>query len=197
MAPQSRAIAVAVALSAAVLSACSDAATAPDVKPSAMAALESDLVRQRYAGYTPERAEQEGYARDRFCLDSASFGLPAERGAMGFHATKSSLLRGPIDAEHPQALLFDADGRVIGVEYEILAEAVPRAPELFGRTFSKLPKHAGVEHEHYALHVWFIDNPGGRFADFNPRLSCPVESTPRTSDYPGDPVVPEDHSGAH
>jgi hypothetical protein len=183
-------------LVAAVLAACSGGPSAPEAQPPTTAAFQTELVTQKYAGYTPERAEQEGYTRDKFCLDSASFGLPAQRGAMGFHATNSSLLRGPIDAERPQALLFDAAGRVIGVEYEILADAAPRAPELFGRTFSKLPPHAGVSHEHYALHLWFVDNPDGRFADFNPRLSCPAGSTPRAGG-PGDTPPPGEHGEGH
>jgi hypothetical protein len=175
------------------LTACSATPAAGPVTPSAGVAFETELVAQKYAGYTPERAEQEGYTRDKFCLDSASFGLPAQRGAMGFHATNSALLRGPIDPQRPQALMFDATGRVIGVEYEIVADAVPQAPQLFGRTFSKLPPHAGVEHEHYALHLWFIDNPEGRFADFNPRLSCPAGSTPAAG--PGDTPPPGEHQG--
>jgi uncharacterized protein YjeT (DUF2065 family) len=74
--------------------------------------------------------------------------------------------------------MFDAEGRVLGVEYEIMAEMVSEPPQLFGQTFTKLPPHPGVIHEHYALHVWFIDNPSGQFADFNPSVSCPPGSTP-------------------
>ena len=62
---------------------------------------------------------------------------------MGFHATNETLLRGPIDSNRPQALLFD----------------------------------------HYALHLWFIENPSGALADFKPSVSCPRvpsgQSTPR------------------
>jgi hypothetical protein len=184
---------VALVIISVMLTACSATPAARPATPSAGVALETELVAQKYAGYTPERAEQEGYTRDKFCLDSASFGLPAQRGAMGFHATNSALLRGPIDPQRPQALMFDATGRVVGVEYEIVADAVPQAPQLFGRTFTKLPPHAGVEHEHYALHVWFIDNPDGRFADFNPRLSCPAGSTPAAG--PGDTPPPGEHQG--
>jgi hypothetical protein len=100
---------------------------------------------------------------------------------MGYHATNESLLRGPIAAERPQAFMFDADGRILGVEYEITTDAVRAAPQLFGQTFKKLPPHPGVEHEHYALHVWFVDNPNGQFADFNPNVSCPPGSMPAAS----------------
>ncbi|HYP40708.1 MAG TPA: hypothetical protein VEX13_10150 [Chloroflexia bacterium] len=139
---------------------------------------EAEPVRARFASYTVEQAAREGYVRDEFCLDAASFGLPAERGAMGFHATNETLLRGPIDSNRPQALMFDAQGRVLGVEYEITTDAVSEPPSLFGQTFVKLPAHAGVEHEHYALHLWFIENPSGALADFNPSVSCPPGSTP-------------------
>ena len=116
--------------------------------------------------------------RDDFCLDATSFGQSAQQGAMGFHATNEGLLRGPIDMNRPQALMFDAQGRVLGVEYEVMTDAVSQPPSLFGRTFSKLPPHPGVQHEHYALHVWFVENPSGVFADFNPRVTCPPGSTP-------------------
>ncbi len=140
---------------------------------------EAEPVRARFESYTVERAAREGYARDEFCLDAAAFGQPAERGAMGFHATNEALLRGPIDSSRPQALLFDAQGRVLGVEYEVVTDAVTEPPRLFGQTFVELPAHAGVEHEHYALHLWFVENPDGALADFNPGVSCPPGSTPR------------------
>lgn len=140
---------------------------------------EAEPVRARFGSYTVEQAERDGYVRDNFCLDASAFGQPAEQGAMGFHATNETLLRGPIDRSRPQALMFDEHGRVLGVEYEIMADAVSEPPSLFGRTFAKLPAHAGVEHEHYALHLWFIENPNGAFADFNPSVSCPPGSTPQ------------------
>jgi hypothetical protein len=146
---------------------------------------EVEAVKQRYGAYTLARAEQEGCLRDPFCLNAESFGQPASRGAMGFHATNEALLRGPIAAERPQALMFDAEGRILGVEYEVTTDAVPAPPRLFGRTFAKLPPHPGVEHEHFALHLWLIDNPSGPFDDFNPRVSCPSGSTPPPAQAPG------------
>jgi hypothetical protein len=139
---------------------------------------EAAPVRARFASYTVEQAAREGYVRDEFCLDATAFGQSVEHGAMGFHATNETLLRGPIDSNRPQALMFDSEGRVLGVEYEVVADAVSDPPSLFGRTFGKLPAHAGVEHEHYALHLWFIENPNGALADFNPSLTCPPGSTP-------------------
>jgi hypothetical protein len=158
------------ALLAALLLGCS--------RSSAGLSPEAEAVKQQYGSYTLERAASEGYVRDPFCLDAAAFGQPAQQGAMGFHATNESLLRGPIDVNRPQALMFDAQGKVLGVEYEVMTDAVPEAPRLFGRTFAKLPSHPGVEHEHYALHLWFVENPAGPFADFNPKVSCPQQSAP-------------------
>ncbi len=146
--------------------------------PAAATSPESEQVRQQFGGYTVERAAQEGYALDAFCLDATAFGMPAELGAMGFHATNEALLRGPIDPARPQALMFDEHGNVLGVEYEVMADAVGEPPRLFGQTFVRLPGHAGVEHEHYALHLWFIDNPAGEFADFNPMVTCAAPHVP-------------------
>jgi hypothetical protein len=180
-----------------LLAACTAEQPAP---ASTSSSLDVDAATRAYVGYTLERAEREGYRRDSFCVDASDFGHDPGLGAMGFHATNASLLRGPIDANRPQALMFDADGQVLGVEYEIMASAVSEVPELFGRAFTKLPAHAGVSHEHYALHLWFVYNPSGRFADFNPRVSCPTDGlggqAPAT-DAPRSTVPPEDHNAAH
>jgi hypothetical protein len=154
--------------------------------PAATSSQDTEQVKQRYGSYTVEQAAQEDYLLDAFCLDATAFGMPAALGSMGFHATNDALLRGPIDPTRPQALMFDDQGTVLGVEYEVMVDAVPEAPQLFGQTFARLPGHAGVEHEHYALHVWFIDNPAGEFADFNPLLTCPATSTPaQAPEIPG------------
>lgn len=156
------------------------------------AALEIGALQQRFATYTLEEARRNGYEPDRFCLDAATFGLVPQLGAMGYHATDASLLRGPIAVDRPQALMFDGQGRLIGVEYEIMADAVKEPPLLFGRTFTKLPSHPGVSHEHYALHLWLVPNPSGRFADFNPSVSCPAGSSPAGTAVP----MPEPEHGA-
>lgn len=154
------------ALTVLVAGGCSAAAQVPP---------EAQAVKDKYGSYSLQQAASEGYARDEFCLDASTFGQPAQQGAMGFHATNEALLRGPIDRQRPQALMFDASGIVLGVEYEVTTDAVPEAPSLFGRTFTKLQPHAGVAHEHYALHMWFVENPSGAFADFNPKVSCPAQ----------------------
>lgn len=156
-----------------------------------------EAVKQKYGNYTVAQAEQEGYVLDSFCLNAESFGQQAELGAMGYHAINEDLLMGPIAVERPQAFMFDAEGRVLGVEYEIMADMVSEPPQLFGQTFTKLPPHPGVEHEHYALHVWFVDNPNGQFANFNPNVSCPPGSAP--SAYAGGMTIDNeaDHDQEH
>ena len=187
----------------ALLAACTAGQSAPLSSSAPLASspqLDVDAATQAFSGYTVERAEREGYKRDPLCLDASDFGHDPVLGAMGYHATNASLLRGPIDASRPQALMFDAHGQVLGVEYEIMADAVREAPKLFGRAFTKLPAHAGVSHEHYALHLWFVFNPSGRFADFNPRVSCPPESPSgqaTATEVPRSTVPPEDHNAAH
>ncbi|MPZ12955.1 MAG: hypothetical protein GEU73_00755 [Chloroflexi bacterium] len=153
--------------------------------PSAGIPPEAEAVRKRFGSHTVELAASEGYVRDEFCLDATSFGQSADQGAMGFHATNDTLLRGPIDLNQPQALMFDAHGRVLGVEYEVMVDAVSEAPRLFGQTFARLPAHPGVQHEHYALHLWFVENSTGALADFNPAISCPAGSTPPHGDGGG------------
>jgi hypothetical protein len=152
--------------------------TAETPAPGPSVALAVESVRERFAGYTLERARRDGYERDRLCLDALSFGQPGHLGAMGFHATNTALLRGPIAMDRPQAFMFDDQDRLLGVEYEIVTDAVREPPQLFGRVFAKLPAHPGVAHEHYALHLWFIPNPNGQFSDFNPSVSCPAGSAP-------------------
>lgn len=154
-------------------------------------AFEIDTLRARYAAYTLDEARRIGYEPDRVCLDAAAFGRPPQLGAMGFHATNTSLLRGPLVADRPQALVFDGLGRLLGVEYEILADAVREPPVLFGRTFTKMPTHAGMKDEHYALHLWLVPNPSGQFADFNPSLACPANTAP-AGPHPGTTPMGED-----
>jgi hypothetical protein len=145
---------------------------------------EAEAVKQQYGSYALQRAQSEGYVRDEFCLDAAALGQPAQRGAMGFHAADPSLLRGPIDANRPQALMFDVGGRILGVEYEVTTDAVRDTPRLFDRTFTRLTGHPGVQGDHYALHFWFVDNPSGPFDDFNPSVSCPAGTTPPPGGHP-------------
>lgn len=88
------------------------------------------MVKQTHSGCNPERAEREGFGCDPFCLQATAFGRPAAQGAMGVHATDEARLRGPIEVDRPQPIMFEADGRVLGVAYEVTTDAVSEAPEL-------------------------------------------------------------------
>jgi len=187
--------ALAAALLCGLATACTTSAQTSGPAPSGTGvdtAFAVDAVRSRFAGYTFGDASRNGYEPDRFCLDAAAFGRPPQLGAMGFHATNAALLRGPIAFDRPQALLYDGQGRMLGVEYEIAADAVRDPPVLFGRTFSKLPAHPPIQYEHYALHLWFIPNPSGQFADFNPSVACPLDSAPAAPHGPGSMPMDED-----
>lgn len=87
------------------------------------------MVKQTHSGCNPERAEREGFGCDPFCLQATAFGRPAAQGAMGVHATDEARLRGPIEVDRPP-IMFDADGRVLGVAYEVTTDAVSEGPEL-------------------------------------------------------------------
>jgi hypothetical protein len=156
----------------------------------AAAQVDPTAVQQRYADYTVDQAASEGFVLDPFCLDATSFDQPADLGAMGFHATDQRRTMGPIQADRPQAIIFDGDGNVVGVEYEVMADMVATPPQLFGHTFTRMGAHPGMDHEHYALHLWIVDNPAGEFADFNPGLACPPGSLP--DEVPVDMPMPMD-----
>jgi hypothetical protein len=185
----------AVLASSVLVLACAQPTAAPATSTDAIFLIDS--VRQRFSSVTIDEARRGGYELDRYCLDATSFGLARELGAMGYHATDVAILRGPIAVERPQALMFDATGRVLGVEYEVLTDAVKEAPRLFGRTFTKLPPHAGVAHEHYALHLWLVPNPAGQFADFNPSVSCPTDGSPPGPRGTSPPTAEPEHGPGH
>ena len=101
---------------------------------------------------------------------------------MGFHYVNPELVEDPeIDPLHPELLMYErqANGsmKFIGVEYITYTAAWRAAghrgrPTLYGQTFhlntTLLPE------PFYLLHVWhWKHNPSGRFANWNPRVSCP------------------------
>ena len=53
----------------------------------------------------------------------------SDHGAMGVHYVNLSLLNGPIDPTHPQALIYEpqlnGEVKLVGVEFIILASALP------------------------------------------------------------------------
>lgn len=193
---------VALGVTLAVLTACSDAAelvspaAAVAAKPewAGDASLSQTLAAARAATaqfHDIEVAVAAGYALGSPCESRAE-------GAMGHHYPNRSLLgirgvRGTpplvwgddavIDLRQPEVLLYEpqADGskRLVAVEYVVFAaawDAVNSEPP----TFAGVPFEykEGVEahgfEPHYELHVWvWRHNPLGMFYAWNPNVSCP------------------------
>lgn len=104
-----------------------------------------------------------------------------DHGAMGIHYVKGALLNGQIDAEHPQAVIYEpVDGklRLVGVEFIVdqatwdKSNAAP--PVLEGQSFQFVPAPNRFNiPAFYELHVWaWRHNPLGAFVDWNNRVSC-------------------------
>lgn len=122
-----------------------------------------------------EVALQEGYAPFGSCFSSPG-------GAMGFHYANAELMADPeVDPMHPELLLYEADPQgglhLVGVEYVTFTAAWHAAgnrarPTLFGERFHL--NTTLLSEPFYLLHVWpWKFNPTGRFADWNPRVTCP------------------------
>jgi hypothetical protein len=105
-----------------------------------------------------------------------------DHGAMGIHYINGSLVGdGEIDAEHPEALIYEPVGnkrRLVGVEYIVLADtwlaSHSAPPMLEGQAFQFVgsPNRYGIP-AIFELHVWaWRDNPNGAFVDWNNKVSC-------------------------
>ena len=103
-----------------------------------------------------------------------------DHGAMGIHNVNGSLVNGPIDPTHPQALIYEPQPngqlKLVGVEFIILASALPpnSAPQVDGHlmVFVDGPNRYGLP-PFFEMHVWaWRDNPQGPFVDWNNHVSC-------------------------
>lgn len=100
-------------------------------------------------------------------------------GAMGVHFINGSLLGKEINAETPEALIYEPgpDGRMrlVGAEFiTFAADWVNEVPVLEGHLlhYAGAPNRYGIP-AFYQIHVWaWRDNPDGTFADWNSRVSC-------------------------
>jgi len=107
------------------------------------------------------------------------------RGAMGVHLINTNLLTKDVDAETPEALIYEPspDGRMrlVGVEIITLAaDWVNEVPVLDGHLLNYVgaPNRYGIP-AFYEIHVWaWRNNPDGTFADWNPRVSCAGQPLP-------------------
>jgi hypothetical protein len=148
----------------------------------------------------------------KMCVTSEMMGGKAGGGAMGIHYFRPDLLgiSAPpgarvsgngthTDFMKPGVLIYEpqADGslKLVAVENLVFrwawAEAGHRQPPSFhGIKYEMMADdpHTKVDEAHmfephYDLHVWlFRDNPNGRFAPFNPNVSCAAAKTPAGSD---------------
>jgi hypothetical protein len=116
-----------------------------------------------------------GYAPFLGCVTGPDYG------AMGIHYVNGALLNGVLNAEQPQALIYEPDGnrlRLVGVEY-ILDEATwlkshATPPVLEGQVFQLVasPNRFNLP-TFFELHVWaWQKNPLGAFVDWNTRVTC-------------------------
>ena len=106
-------------------------------------------------------------------------------GAMGVHLINASLLGKEIDAETPEALIYEPapDGlmRLVGVEFITFAsDWVNEVPVLDGHLLHYVgaPNRYGIP-AFYEIHVWAWQyNPEGAFADWNTRVTCAGQPLP-------------------
>jgi hypothetical protein len=114
-------------------------------------------------------AQAAGYAPLLSCFD-----LPGV-GGMGQHYVDTSLLDATVEADRPEALVYEIDGsrlQLVAVEYIVPWQAWVSLtpPQLYGRSFVR------VDSLHlWALHAWiWRPNPLGMFASYNPNVKlCP------------------------
>jgi hypothetical protein len=113
-----------------------------------------------------------------------------DRGAMGLHFVKGSLLNdGEVDVTQPEILLYEPlpNGRLrlTGADYLVFADDwnanhSDGPPQLMGQLFHLFdsPNRFGLR-AFYTLHVWaWKENPTGTFTNWNPNVSCDAFNPP-------------------
>ena len=144
----------------------------------------------------------EGYTTDNKCVTAEMLGFPEEQGAMGLHYVRRDLLGLPgkpkgriagtgtyTDFSKPAMLVYEPqpDGslELVAVENLVFKKAWEAAgndspPGFRGNPYLLLEDKPETSLDeahnfeaHYELHAWvFRDNPLGRFAAFNPNVTC-------------------------
>jgi hypothetical protein len=120
-----------------------------------------------------------GYAPGTPCVSGPN------SGAMGVHLINGTLLGKEVNAETPEALIYEplANGsmRLVGIEIITFAsDWVDEVPVLDGHLLHYVcaPNRYGIP-AFYEIHVWaWRNNPDGAFADWNPRVSCAGQPLP-------------------
>lgn len=115
------------------------------------------------------RAEFEamGYFGGGLCISAETVGEPAELGGHGTHAINAPLIDTTLDPLEPEAILLDLEDNVIGLQYLTPPQEEPLTVLGQQLTYVEIA-------DWDSLHVWFLENPSGQFADFNPNFSCPA-----------------------
>jgi hypothetical protein len=123
-----------------------------------------------------ERAVAAGYSQFLGCVSDP------QQGPTQWRVVNASYISdGEVDAEHPEALLYESDhgeGVLAGVEYVVFADAWlahhPEPPVLEGQLFQYVdsPNRDGLP-PYYQLQVWaWRDNPIGTFVGRGEQASC-------------------------
>ena len=128
---------------------------------------DSDLANQIKGGLarfnSRTQAEASGYAEASPCVSISA-------GGMGHHWVKGPIVDPVFDAANPEALLYDASGKLIGVEYIVINVGQP-APTFGSQAFDVGGSPVPVAH--WTLHVWlFESNSNGLFNPWNPAVAC-------------------------
>lgn len=152
----------------------------------AQSAYGLDIVRAATAKFhSIAVAEQHGYALLTDAQGIACIDMPG-MGGMGVHWANTTLVADKrIEAAHPEALVYapahHGTLRLAAVEYVVLQAdwdaTHDQPPRLFGHTFdvTPAPNRFGLP-AFYSLHAWpWKRNPAGRFAMWNPRVTCPPQ----------------------
>lgn len=128
-----------------------------------------------FGDWDRQDVEDAGYTVDEVCVSAEAEGLPADLGAMGYHAVNMDYATsGELKVEEPHVILLDDEGQVIGVEYEY-PEVVDPAPEIAQIPLVFTPPHPGVDNEHMSLHVYFVGDEDERYGTWNRSVTCPAE----------------------
>ena len=158
----------------------------------------------------------EGYVPTETCETADMVGRPASDGAMGIHYFHPALLgiTAPpnprvngngthTDFLRPGILIYEprADGslELVAVENLVFREAWHSAgntarPTFHGLEYDSMADDPSTEIDeahmfepHYDRHIWlYRENPGGMFAQFNPKVTCPpasVTEAPSDTDH--------------
>jgi hypothetical protein len=189
MTTRSSSIALALALSSALIACQRDAeSTEPVMTPTVATSVggvapvtdqkqlaELSQVTARF--HRNEAAHHAGYS-----TQITPCGAHHSAGGMGYHYGNTSLFDATVDLLNPETVMYEPQAgghmRLVGMEYIVPLEAWAGAghdlnnpsdvPQLLGQRFTR---HSFLPI--FKLHIWlWQNNPSGTFADWNPKVSC-------------------------